>query len=126
EAADNIAGATSAWSRFARAYSRIPLYLKIVVGLALGTIVGACINQGMLSTRWAAWLNEPASVILRVLCAIAPPLILVAVIHALITANVSGRLAGRLFYLLLLNTFVAILVGLLVANVVRPGKHAHL
>ena len=31
-----------------------------------------------------------------------------------------------MFYLLALNTVVAILVGLLVANVLRPGTHAHL
>src|SRR5439155_18670224 len=52
---------------------------------------------------------------------IAPPLILVAVIRALMTANVRGRLAGKLFFLLILNTLVAILIGLLVANLLRPG-----
>jgi len=48
----------------------------------------------------------------------------VAVARALLGANVRGKLAGRLFFLLALNTFVAILIGLLVANVVRPGRHA--
>ena len=42
------------------------------------------------------------------------------------TAQVRGRLALRMAGLLVLNTVVAILVGLLVANVVRPGKYAHL
>jgi Na+/H+-dicarboxylate symporter len=50
-------------------------------------------------------------------------LILFAVIRALITANVRGRLAGKLFFLLVLNTVVAILIGLAVANVLRPGRH---
>ena len=111
---------------FVAAYRRTPLYLKIIVGLLLGTVVGVLVNQGVLGPRWIPWLNEPASIILRLLGAIAPPLILVAVIHALITANVRGRMAGRLFYLLVLNTLVAIFIGLLVANVIRPGKHAQL
>jgi DAACS family dicarboxylate/amino acid:cation (Na+ or H+) symporter len=64
--------------------------------------------------------------ILRLLGAIAPPLILVAVSRALLGANVRGRLAGRLFFLLALNTMVAIFVGLLVANIVQPGRHASL
>lgn len=117
---------TSAWGRFARGYRRVPLYVKIIIGLILGTVVGVMINQGVLGPKWASALNEPASLILRLLGAIAPPLILVAVIHALITANVRGRMAGRLFFLLVLNTCVAIIIGLIVANVVRPGKHAHL
>src|SRR5262249_45268031 len=37
-----------------------------------------------------------------------------------------GRLAGRLLWLLMTNTVVAILVGLLVANVLRPGDHVKL
>ena len=34
----------------------------------------------------------------------------------------TGRTAARLAYLLLTNTVVAIFVGLLVANVIRPGR----
>src|SRR4029079_18708008 len=55
--------------------------------------------------------------------AIAPPLILIAVMKALITADVPPRMAGKMFFLLALNTIVAILVGLLVANVLQPGAH---
>jgi len=39
------------------------------------------------------------------------PLILIAVMRALIAANVKGRLAGKLFYLLALNTIVAICIN---------------
>ena len=102
-------------------YTRTPLYLKILVGLILGVIAGMVI-----SPDWAKKLNLPAVLILRLLGAIAPPLILVAVMRSLISANVRGRMAGRLFFLLVLNTLVAIFIGLLVANVIRPGKHAHL
>jgi len=64
--------------------------------------------------------------ILRVLGAIAPPLILAAVMRALIGAKVRGRLAGKMFFLLALNTVVAILIGLTVANAIQPGRHASL
>jgi len=74
----------------------------------------------------AAHLDLPSGLILRLLGAIAPVLILVAVVQALMTADIHGRLAVRLGGLLVLNTLVAISVGLLVANVVRPGSHAHL
>lgn len=101
-------------------WRRQPLYLRILIGLVLG------IATGLLLGKRAASLDQPARLVLRLLGALAPPLILVAVINAIITAEIRGRLALRMAGLLLLNTFVAILVGLLVANVVRPGRHANL
>src|SRR5262249_20502301 len=56
----------------------------------------------------------------------APRLILVAVMRALIRTHVRGAQASRLFLLLGLNTTVAILIGLLVANALRPGRFARL
>jgi DAACS family dicarboxylate/amino acid:cation (Na+ or H+) symporter len=63
----------------------------------------------------------PAKLVLRLVGALAPGLILVAVIHALLTAQFASRSAGRLVFLLALNTLVAIGIGLSVANLVRPG-----
>jgi DAACS family dicarboxylate/amino acid:cation (Na+ or H+) symporter len=100
---------------------RLPLYLKIACALVLGVIVGL-----LLPAAWATSFDIPARIILRLLGAIAPPLILVAVSRALIGANVQGRLAGKMFLLLGINTLVAIFVGLFVANAIRPGRHASL
>jgi len=99
----------------------MPLYLRIALALIIGVIAGLLLPEG-----WAQYLDVPARMILRVLGAIAPPLILVAVSRALLGATVSGKLAGKMFFLLALNTIVAILVGLTVANVIRPGSHASL
>jgi DAACS family dicarboxylate/amino acid:cation (Na+ or H+) symporter len=102
-------------------YGRIPLYIKIAVALLLGLIAGVALPEGI-----AKFLNYPGLLILRLLGAIAPPLILVAVVRALLGANVKGRTAGRMFALLAMNTTVAILIGIAVANVIRPGRHASL
>jgi len=100
---------------------RIPLYIRIAIALAAGVVVGLVLPVG-----WAQYFDIPARLILRVLGAIAPPLILVAVMQALIGAKTGGKLAGKMFFLLVLNTVVAILIGLTVANVIRPGGHASL
>src|ERR1043166_4495641 len=96
-------------------WSRLPLYSRILIGLLLGLAVGYFLGPSAQSLEW------PARLILRLLGAIAPVLILVAVIRALITAEVHGRLALRMAWLLLLNTVMAILIGLFVANALRPG-----
>jgi Na+/H+-dicarboxylate symporter len=110
------AGPTSVLGR----YRAVPLYLRIVIGLALG------IGVGMLLGHRAEHLKIVSQIILRFLGALAPALILVAVIDAILNAQIRGGSAGRMVRLLILNTLVAILIGIVVANVVRPGKHEHL
>jgi Na+/H+-dicarboxylate symporter len=101
-------------------WHRTPLYLRILGALFLGVLAGVLLGDR------AAGLALPSKLILRLLGALAPPLILVAVIQALMQAQIQGRVAGRLVSLLLLNTVVAICIGLLVANVVKPGRWSHL
>ena len=84
-----------------------PWCLALITGLVLG--------------ERALVFEIPSQVILQLLGALAPPLILIAVTHVLMTTQISGKTAGRLALLLLLNTTVAILIGLSVANLVKPG-----
>lgn len=97
-------------------WASIPLYLRIVIALLIGVIVGVLLGKD------AAILALPGKLILRILGALAPPLILLAVMHALMTADIKGKLAGKLIRLLLLNTLVAIGIGLFIANIVGPGR----
>ena len=67
-------------------------------------------------------MEVPANLVLRVLGALAPPLILLAVIQALMHAKFPPGTLPRLAFLLVLNTIAAILIGLFVANTLQPGK----
>jgi Na+/H+-dicarboxylate symporter len=98
-------------------YRRTPLYLRIIVGLVLGIFIGLAMGKD------AANLKPVSDIVLQFLRLLATPLIFIALAHSLLRANISGRLAGRLLWLLMTNTVVAILIGLLVANVIRPGEH---
>src|SRR5688572_33234208 len=96
-------------------WHRTPLYLRILGGMVLGVFTGLALGEG------AAGLAVPSKLVLRLLGALAPALILVAIIKALIEAKFERGTAGRLMRLLVLNTLVAICVGLAVANVLKPG-----
>jgi Na+/H+-dicarboxylate symporter len=101
-------------------YRKTPLYVRIMISLVLGIVVGELMGA-------KAILFKPFSdIVLQLLRLLATPLILVAVVHALMKANVEGRTGLRLFYFLITNTIAAICIGLLVANVIQPGKWAHL
>lgn len=101
-------------------YDRTPLYARILIALVLGIVTG-----WLLGDRAEA-LKPFYQIVLRLLGALATPLIFIAVIHALVKAQVSGGLAARMMWLLMFNTVVAILVGLLVANTLQPGRQANL
>ena len=97
-------------------YERTPLYLRIVVALLIGVGVGFLMGPD-------AQIFKPLSdIVLRLLGALATPLIFFALLHALLTAKVSGSTGIRMFVLLMANTVVAILVGLAIANLVQPGR----
>ena len=103
-----------------RQWQNIPLYGRIIIALVLGIITGLLLGDR------AALLAVPGKLVLRLLGALAPALILAAIVHTFMTTNLGGPLAGRLPRLLLLNTLVAITVGLTVANVIQPGHGAGL
>ena len=119
------------WAR----WHATPLYLRILGALILGIITGLLLGPKPLELELfgrirtfpgAADLAIPAKLILRVLGALAPALILTAIIHALMTAQIHGKIGLRLVRLLLLNTLVAIFIGLFVANLLQPGRHSRL
>lgn len=118
----------------------IPLYVRILIGFAGGLAVGAFVaNYAGLggasepsmggaggSELVLDLLYTPAQLVLRILGALAPIIVFLAVTRALVTAEIDGRMGLKLVGLLLTNTLVAIAVGLFVANVLRPGDHAQL
>jgi Na+/H+-dicarboxylate symporter len=101
-------------------WNRLPLYYQLLLALSLGVVVGVAWGPD------AGVLSLPGKLILRLLGALAPPLILAAIVHTLMTAEFGGRDSFKLARLLILNTLVAILIGLCVANIIQPGVGADL
>ena len=119
KASDNATTATPNTGLIAR-WQSVPLYARIGIALVLGVMVGFLLGSE------AAVLAVPGKLVLRLLGALAPALILAAIVHTFMTTQLGGPLAARLPRLLLLNTLVAITVGLTVANVIQPGQGAGL
>ena len=117
-------------SLFAR-WHGTPLYLRILGGCLLGVLVGLILGQRVSGTfvppvqpflPVADALAIPSRLVLQLLGALAAPLILLAVVQALMHANIPRGNGLKLVGLLLLNTLVAIAIGLAVANTIQPGK----
>jgi Na+/H+-dicarboxylate symporter len=112
-------------------WTSIPLYIRIIIGLILGIATGLVLKATpsvftIPTEKLLVGLGAITGLILKLLGALAPPLILVAVLDTLIKAKLQGGVARRMIFLLVTNTVAAILIGLLVANVIQPGHWAHL
>jgi Na+/H+-dicarboxylate symporter len=102
---------------------KIPLYLQIVAALIVAVIVGVLLGAGnpILDKEVIDHLALPCTLILKALRTLATPLIFLAILHTFLTAEIPSRSGRKLSILLITNTLVAISIGLLVANVLRPG-----
>ena len=98
------------------AWQKLPLYLRTLIGMLLGAIVGAAMGQG------AATLAKPGSVLMGLVQMLAAPVAFFCIVHALASAKIEKGKTARLITLLATNTLVAICIGMLVANVIQPGK----
>jgi Na+/H+-dicarboxylate symporter len=108
----------------------------MIAAVILGALLGLAIQRYVASLNLepeaaeqktkliASYFGQPASLILRLLATVAAPLILFAVVHALLSTNIRGRAGVLLVWLLFTNTLAAIGIGLLVANVLKPGTHS--
>lgn len=103
--------------------TKIPLYLQIVAALIVAVIVGVLLGAG--SPIWdkdiIEHLSLPSTLILKALRTLATPLIFLAILHTFLTAEIPSKSGRKLSILLITNTLVAITIGLLVANILRPG-----
>lgn len=102
----------------------IPLYVQILIALSIAVLLGTFLGAGNPTPQQADFAKAlviPCQLILKALTALATPLILFAILNSFLTTNIPGRTGRRLAFLLLTNTTAAILIGLLVANIVRPG-----
>jgi Na+/H+-dicarboxylate symporter len=95
---------------------RIPLYIRILVGVALGTVVGLFLRAD------AKPLGEGGKLVVTLLKTLATPLIFFAVIDAFLRTQISAKNGLRLILLSTLNAVVAVIIGFGVAHVLQGGK----
>ncbi len=98
----------------------LPLYVWVILAVALA------IPVGMLLGERAVPLELLSKLILRALAALAAPLVVLAILSAIVTNEIHGRtgLVMMLFYVG--NTIVAMVIGLSLSNLFNPGAGASL
>jgi DAACS family dicarboxylate/amino acid:cation (Na+ or H+) symporter len=99
------------------------LALRVVIGVAVGTVLGAVFGQDpWLFGVSNADLGPIGMLVVRALKALATPLILVAVLDSFYKTDISGRNGLQLAAVCLVNVTIAMTFGLCILNVVHPGE----
>ena len=93
----------------------LPLYVWVIIAVAVAIPVGLLWGDGAKS------LEIVPNVIIRALTALAAPLVVLAILHAIVANDIRGRQGAVMMFLYLINTLVAMLIGLGLSNLIRPG-----
>lgn len=104
---------------------KIPLYLKIIIGLVLG-IVWALVSSTM---GWSSftinWIAPFGTIFINLLKLIAVPLVLFSIINGVAgigDPSSLGRMGGKTLLAYLATTLLAVTLGLVLVNIVKPGE----
>ncbi|MFI3287095.1 MAG: dicarboxylate/amino acid:cation symporter [Rikenellaceae bacterium] len=104
---------------------RPPLYASILLGMFLGVVAGILaynLDSSTLVTNWIAPFGE---IFMRLLKAIAIPLVFLSLVKGVANmGNMSSlsRLGGRTILIYLSTTIIAILLGLVLVLSIEPGR----
>jgi proton glutamate symport protein len=110
----------------AMARKRIQLHTKILLGLVIGLLFGlVVIFTGIPATLVIHYIKPFGTIFVNALKMVAMPLILASLIVGV--ANLGdisklSRMGGRTIGIYMITTIIATTIGLLIVNVIEPGK----
>ena len=109
---------------------RLPLTARILIGLVAGAAAGVAANMIFGQQEWLNWFvqnvaNTVGQVWLRSLIMIVIPLVFASLalgVFGLGDLSKLGRVGAKTFAYFLVTTTLAVIIGLTLVNVIRPGK----
>lgn len=104
---------------------KIPLHWQIIIGLVLGLVYGLVAAQSGWQEFTAHWIAPWGTIFINMLKMIAVPLVLVSLINGISGLKDIAQLSsmgGKTIGIYLITTVIAVSIGLLVVNIIQPGK----
>jgi len=101
---------------------RFPLGARVIAGVFVGIVLGVVFKSEPWLWRYGNEdLGALGLLVIRLLKALATPLILLAVLDSFLSTAISGRTFGRFVAICGTNITVAMVIGLTILNVFQPG-----
>lgn len=105
---------------------KLALHWKILIGMILGLVFGFLMKNMELKEIVVDWIKPFGTIFINLLKMIAVPLIVVSLIVGLSDLkDISklSKLGGRTVALYLFTTVCAVSIGLILANLIKPGNY---
>jgi Na+/H+-dicarboxylate symporter len=96
---------------------RFPFYVQIIAAMVLGALLGLALGKK------AGPLDQLGKVIIEMIKALAGPLLFFAVVDAFLRTHVRARNGALMVAITLTNAILAVIIGLALSNLLRPGDH---
>lgn len=101
---------------------RLPLYVRVIIGVVLGTLCGVAFGEGNIVFGLTnKHLGDLGLLVIRLLRAMAVPLIFFGVVDAFVRSEVSGKQGVKLVAICAFNVSIAFLIGMTLINTFKPG-----
>lgn len=105
--------------------TKLALHWKILIGMALGALLGVLASVMGFTDFVADWIKPFGTIFINMLKLMAVPLILITLVKGIASlSDVTklSRIGGRTLVLYLTTTVFAVSMGLVLVNVFQPGK----
>ncbi|MGJ0515417.1 MAG: dicarboxylate/amino acid:cation symporter [Methylomicrobium sp.] len=101
----------------------LPLYIQVIIGVISGALLGVIFGTESYGFNLLnnAMLGQVGQLVIRLLKALATPLVFFAILEAMINTDISFKHGRRLLMLCSMNLAVAMVIGLTLMNTLRPG-----
>jgi Na+/H+-dicarboxylate symporter len=96
---------------------KVGLTGRIILGLVAGIPVGLYLGAD------AAILGEIGKVVIQAIKLAAAPLLILTIVGSVLSTHVDAKDGARMLFFALVNSVVALSIGLLLSNLLKPGLH---
>jgi Na+/H+-dicarboxylate symporter len=102
---------------------RWPLPIRVLLGVVLGVALGTCFGPNEIALGWTNEdLARLGGLYIRLLTALATPLIFFAVVDAFVRTQITGWQGLKMLLVCSVNIVAAFAIGLTILNVWQPGR----
>ncbi|MGW8178631.1 MAG: dicarboxylate/amino acid:cation symporter, partial [bacterium] len=100
------------------------LHWQIIIGLILGLVYGSVAASAGWTRLTSDWIAPFGTIFISLLKLIAVPLVLTSLVNGV--ASLSdlrklSRIGGKTIAIYLITTAIAVTLGLIIVNIIRPG-----
>jgi len=103
---------------------RLPLHTKVLTGLLMGVIFGVLANQWGFSAFVFSYIKPIGSAFIKLISMVVVPLVFASLLVGTASLNdirKLGRIGAKTVVYYLCTTIIAIIIGLFLANTIKPG-----